>query len=125
MKTKTYEVLTPMRHDGESIEAGEPIELSEKEAAPLLACGAIRDPDSPQPEAGSADAAPVDDAGAAEATREEQIAAAIQAMLSEDPDKTRDEWWTRSGKPEVRAIEQRLGFDLSAAERDAAWKGMS
>ena len=29
--------------------------------------------------------------------------------------------WTKSGKPEVRALEAALGYDISAAERDAAW----
>lgn len=41
---RTYEVLSPVDHDRERYEAGEPIELTEDEAAPLLACSAIAAP---------------------------------------------------------------------------------
>ena len=31
------------------------------------------------------------------------------------------EHWTKGGKPEVRALEAVLNYDITAAERDAAW----
>jgi hypothetical protein len=36
-----YQVLTPLMKDGQRIEAGEDVDLSPKDAAELLACGAI------------------------------------------------------------------------------------
>ena len=30
--------------------------------------------------------------------------------------------WTKAGKPRVKALEERLGYDISAADRDAAWQ---
>ena len=32
--------------------------------------------------------------------------------------------WTDSGKPTVSAVEKVLGFDISAGERDRAWKAL-
>ena len=39
------------------------------------------------------------------------------AMLSESD-------YSQSGKPKVKAIEKILGYDITAAERDAAWSAM-
>ncbi len=36
-----------------------------------------------------------------------------------------EDHWTKAGKPEVKALEAALGFDISAAERDAAWESVS
>lgn len=44
MAKKTYLARTPIDHDGERYEIGEPIELEDKQAAPLVACGAIGAP---------------------------------------------------------------------------------
>lgn len=38
---KTYTIRTPLKRDGTRLEAGETIELGAKDAAPLLAVGAI------------------------------------------------------------------------------------
>ena len=32
------------------------------------------------------------------------------------------EHWTKAGKPRVRALEEHLGYDITAADRDFAWK---
>lgn len=42
---------------------------------------------------------------------------AIRALTPGNP-----EHWTKAGKPRVRALEAQLGFDISAADRDAAWQ---
>lgn len=39
---KKYEVASPVDHDGERFEIGEPIELSDFDAAPLLEAKAIK-----------------------------------------------------------------------------------
>ena len=58
-------------------------------------------------------------------SRVKSIDAAIEKML-EDPG--RDDLFTRSGVPRVEAIEEILGHDINAGERDerwAAYKGRS
>lgn len=51
MADKKFIVVTPLKQPGEKkgetvkVEPGKPITLSEEEAAPLLKCGAIREPD--------------------------------------------------------------------------------
>ncbi len=41
---RTYEVRSAVEHDNERYEIGEPIELNDKDAAALIACGAIAEP---------------------------------------------------------------------------------
>ena len=41
---RTYEVRSPVEHDRERYDIGEPIELMQADADPLLACGAIAEP---------------------------------------------------------------------------------
>lgn len=36
-----YKVITPLLKDGERIEAGDTVELNEKDALELVACGAV------------------------------------------------------------------------------------
>jgi len=50
-------------------------------------------------------------------SREARIDAAIGALDRHDPS-----LWTRRGKPKVRALEAALGFDITAKERNRAWK---
>ncbi len=44
MAKKTYEVASPITHDGEDYAVGESITLEDKAAAPLLAVKAIAEP---------------------------------------------------------------------------------
>ena len=53
-------------------------------------------------------------------TRHDQIVAVIRDLIDSDPEKADETLWTKSGKPDVKALEALLGFDISAAERDAA-----
>jgi hypothetical protein len=41
---KTYNVKTPLEHDGEHFEPGDEVALADKHADPLLAVSAIEDP---------------------------------------------------------------------------------
>ena len=49
--------------------------------------------------------------------RNEEIAAAIQTLLDEGDERN----FTSMGDPKVKPIERVLGYDITAAERDAAW----
>lgn len=53
--------------------------------------------------------------------REGAIREAIEDMVD-----AQDEGdWTNGGLPDVRAIEKRVGFKVTAAERDSAWAEIS
>lgn len=53
-----------------------------------------------------------------QAGRHERLAAAIAGL-----EEGNEAHWTRSGKPEVRALQEAAGLDgVTAAERDAAWE---
>lgn len=45
-KTKTYKVKSPISRDNQPLDIGADVDLNPKEAAELLACGAIEDPDT-------------------------------------------------------------------------------
>lgn len=53
---------------------------------------------------------------------DDDISAAIGAMLGEDPDKENDAWWKANGDPEVAEIGRRVGRKISAKDRNAAWE---
>ncbi len=95
-------------HDGRRIAPGETAVLPAEVARALIEGGAAETPE-----------APADTAELAEAPVERQaaLAAAIAGLEEGNPDH-----WTKSGKPEVRALEAATGVgDISAAERDAVW----
>lgn len=54
--------------------------------------------------------------------RQDLIQAAIRDMLESDPNKEDESLWTKGGKPDVKALASLLGYEISAAERDAAWE---
>ena len=39
--THAYPVLTPLKHDGQTYAPGGAVELTDEQAIPLLACGAV------------------------------------------------------------------------------------
>lgn len=50
------------------------------------------------------------------------IKAAIAGLDRDDPSGLEHpEWWTATGKPKTEAVETVLGWQISAAERDAVW----
>ena len=103
---KTYEVLSELHHDGAVYLPGSVVELDDDAAQALLDVDVIahstreRD-DPPSPDGGGRLAA---------------IRGAIRTLPVSDP-----ALWTKSGAPQVSAVEHVLGEDITAAERDAAW----
>jgi hypothetical protein len=53
--------------------------------------------------------------------RIEEITNAIQTLLDEGDESN----FTSMGDPKVKPIERILGYDITASERDAAWKSLS
>lgn len=115
-ETKIYEVTSPVRHDGESYAIGAAIGLTDAEARPLLAVGAVSPLAEDQAPDMVAVTAPTDPA-----ERHMQLKALMAEM--EVPDDPRgSEVWTNGGKPDASAVADALGWDsVSAKERDAAW----
>ena len=88
---------------------GDPIDLDARDAEALLSAGVI----SAHP--------PADESGAEEPGPKEvdidEVIDAIDHLDPDDPDR-----WTKTGKPQVVPLEDYLGYDISAAQRDAAWE---
>lgn len=134
-ETKTYRVDSPIRHNGEFYRPDDEelntIELTDKEAKPLLAIGAISEINDEQvtaPEGGKgtagakAGAGTTDGAGTKEAPTDpaERIAAIKEAIGKLEPGN--EAHWLKDGKtPEVKALEELLGFGIKAGERDQAF----
>lgn len=102
---KTYKVISPVDHDKHRHEIGGTIDLEDKDAAGLLAVGAI------EPAGSSATAAPAD-----EAARIAAIAEAIGGLDTADAS-----LWMKSGAPKTDAITAITGWPVAGKERDAAW----
>ena len=98
MSETTYVVLTPVRHNRTLYVPGDTMELDEATAAPLLGVESI---------------APVKE----QAASRDQVL--DRALASLDPNDAA--LWTQNGLPQVAALEAAAGFDITAAERDAAW----
>ena len=49
---------------------------------------------------------------------------AIRRLTDMDPEKTKEGVWRTNGRPEVKALEVVLGWDLTAQERDEAWAAL-
>ena len=104
--TTTYYCLVRISYDrADDYAPGEAIDLPDRDAAALLAAGAIS-PDAP---------VQIQDA-ALGLTGIDAILDAIDALIP-----TSETAWTKDGKPQVVALERALGYDISAADRDAAW----
>jgi hypothetical protein len=109
MAKKTYQVASPIRHDGKEYGVGEPIDLEDKEAEDLLAVKAIER--GAVSAAGNTLTAPADDA--------ERIVAIVSAIGQLDAnDKA---LWAKSGAPKTEPIAAITGWPVAAADRDAAW----
>lgn len=112
MEKKSYEVTSPIRHDGKKYGIGSTIELNEKEATDLRAAGAIggevieKEPTAPT--------IPTDPA--------ERLAAIVAAIGKLNPDDA--SLWLKDKRPDVAAITAITGWPVSAAERNDAWASM-
>lgn len=106
-KTKTYNVLSALRHDGQKygpeIEEHDTVDLTDAQAVKLLELKVVALPDEPvKPEP----------------TAEERFQAITTALIALDPDKD----FTKAGTPKVKKIEAIVGFEVSAAELGALWE---
>lgn len=148
MSTRAYTVLSPVGADRDYA-PGETIELGRADAAPLLDAGVLCDPDDPRAATAGIEPAPEAPAGIleqaldhlrqapAEEVRDfidrmggdaeirakaevgfERASAIADAYDKLAADKAASR--TADGKLTVEALEAELGFDISAAERDAA-----
>jgi len=93
--------------NGETVEDGSRCEIGEAEALALIDRGLA------VPDDGAAEPSSDDD-------RHALIVDAIRDLIESDPERADDSIWTKSGKPDIKALESLLGFDVTAAERDAA-----
>lgn len=112
-----YNVTRRLTHDGvDYLPGGDPVELTADQAA-LLCAGS--DPAITPIEADTQ--APANGADETQTPVDpDQRQAAIIAEIGKLP-LDDDTLWTNSGKPDAGALSERLGFRVSAAERDAAW----
>lgn len=102
---KTYLVISPIKCGGKKYPVGSTIALEDGEAAKLRE--AIGDEVAAQ----GGGRAPADDAA-----RIAAIAEAIGKLDKEDAS-----LWKKDGAPNTAAIVMQVGFEITAAERDAAW----
>lgn len=101
---KSYTVLSEVRFDGAVFLPGAPIELEPEVADPLLAVGAIADPEAGEGDAPGADARPA------------SVREAIERLDPADPAA-----WTSAGAPRTGVLEALLGRPVTAKERNEAW----
>jgi len=111
MNEITIRAVWDIDHDGTRIAPGGTAVLPAETAHALIESGAAEAAETP------ADTAETVNKAEAPADRQAALAAAIAGLENGNPDH-----WTKSGRPEVRALEAATGLtDISAAERDAAW----
>lgn len=131
---KTYRVKTPLRFNGDVYhpddEEKNTVEMTDKEAKTLLAMEAISEvtgekvaaPEGGNGTAGATEGAgTTDGAGATDAPTDpaDRMAAIKDAISKLEPGNK--EHWLKDGKtPEVKALEELLGWDIKAEERNQA-----
>ncbi|MEW6314134.1 MAG: hypothetical protein AB1513_08870 [Pseudomonadota bacterium] len=113
MAKKTYDVATAVEHDGKRYESGSKLALDDAAAAPLLAVLAIKD---------SVGTAPAPSGNVPPADEQERLAAVTAAIAGLDP--ANADLWLKDGRPKTEAIAAVTGWQVSAAERDAAWSAL-
>jgi len=100
MEKKIYLVDGPLLHDHKRYAEGDPVELTDTQAAALQAVGVVKEPVA-QPEVDTI-------------TR-------LVELIGELPPKDNKSVWTSDNKPKTEALEKLLGAPVSAAQRDEAW----
>ncbi len=116
MRRAAYRVSSPLDHDQREYAPGEVVDLDATAAEPLLAAGVIE----ALPTASLPEATDATDARTADGEGDDRTAALFAAISALEPG--REDHWTTSGKPEVRALNAAPGLgNVTAAERDAAW----
>lgn len=110
MPPKTYNVDSPIKHDGKEYAIGDQIDLDEKEARDLVEAKILSNATSKAESNGQT--APADDA--------ERLAAIVEAIGKLDAgDKS---LWTNGGAPKTESIAAITGWPVVAADRNAAWE---
>ena len=99
---KDHKALKPIKDLDGIHQPGETVALSDKDAAELIALGAVEE------------IAPT-----AELTAEERLTAITAAIHQLDPEN--GDLWLRDGKPDISALTAITGWPVSAAERTTAW----
>ena len=134
----TYTVNRPVKHDGEQYGEGDPIELCEKVAQPLIDCGAIKGPVdfdaienagsetgngsgnvvslTPAPDQNNPNRKPAPDDPA-------ERVAAIKTAISK-LDLANDAHWTKNKEPNAQVLTELLGWAVTAEERNQVWMDM-
>jgi len=107
MATKTYQVESPIRHDGKEYAVGAQIDLDDKDAKDLLTVNAIG-------------AAAADNTPTAPADEAERIAAIVDAIGKLDAADA--SLWMKNQAPKTEAIAAITGWPVVAADRNAAWE---
>ncbi len=110
---------TRLMVNGEPVDDGDRCDIDEAEATALIARG-LAVPADGESEAQDGNADDVSDE-----ERHTLIVGAIRDLIESDPEKGDESSWTKSGKPDVKALESLIGSPVSAAERDAAWQEVS
>lgn len=105
-----YQVKSPLQHDGKRYEIGGAVTMEEEQARPLVDIGVLGEPTGAQ--TGGKNPPPPPDPD-----RQQKIIEAIGQL-----EKQNQELWTKDGKPQVPAIEEILGDNITAAERNDAWE---
>lgn len=104
---KTYQVASPIKHDGKEYGVGASIDLDDREAKDLLAVNAITQTAA----SAGGNTAPTNDA--------ERIAAIVDAIGKLN--KADASLWTGAGAPKTEAIGSITGWPVAGKDRDAAW----
>lgn len=113
---KTFTVVSNLSHNNKDYAPGRRIDLEDEFSDPLVAVGVIKEgyegtEKAPANTANTANTGPTDPT-----ERLDAIKAAINTLNIDNGD-----LWLRDGKPNVAAIVDVTGWNLTAAERDAAW----
>ena len=120
MKKSVYNVNTPIKFSGEQYHPDDKemntIELSVKEAKPLLAINAISVPDEDEKETPSTDSSNLKKAPEELVERVAAIKDEIEKLDKDDNTK-----WTAGGMPDANVLTEMLGWKVKAEERNQAW----
>lgn len=104
-----YQVKEPLKFDGEEFGVGDTVDMTAKQAAPLIEIGVLEE--GAATGAPPSTAAPEDDAPRIAAIKD-----AIQTL-----DTANKSLWLKDGRPDTKAITVMTGWPVSAADRDTAW----
>jgi hypothetical protein len=139
-KTKTYNCESQVNHDNVLYGVGKPIEMTPGQAESLLKKGRLSDPDA-EPAESESDETPAPDnvVKIGEKIKSDDDEGGLPKEEPTDPsaraefikvviiglDKNNKDHFTNSDKPDANVLSERLGWRVSAAERDAVWDSLN